>query len=241
MRRKKRYKRRYKAYQKRRRSRIRSTYRGRGNATEVKYLTLASTDQAVKLAITTTNSFDLFSIQNFVPNLLDNIQVGTSFSTRIGNKIYVMSINVKFLVYGCPSNTNYVVDSFLIRHIWHNQRTPTGSSIAGFFGSDSTVNFNSFVDRKSVTVHKDKTWAVRSNAYGTSSTGSTALSGGCREINYSIPINRYVTYTQSGPVKEDADVYSLAVLAATPGMNTANDTKQIACFQAKYRIYYKDA
>lgn len=232
----KRYKKRYKTYRKRRRTR---SYTSRGSATEIKYLTLKSQNQASKLAVSAANENSLFAEQYFVANLLDNIPVGNTFSNRIGNKIYVMSINVHFLVYGCPSTTSYNIGGFMLRHIWHNQRGAANNSIAGFFGVDSTINFNSYVDRKSVNVHKDKYFTVRGNDYATASTGTTKYCGACREIEYSIPVNRYVTFTQSGVVKEDRDVYSFAVLTATPGMDT--NLVQVACWQAKYRIYFKDA
>lgn len=213
----------------------------RGSATEIKYLSLQSQDQACKLCVTATNSDSLFAGQYFFANALDNIQQGTNFTNRIGNKIYAMSINVHFLVYGCPSASTYNIDQFIIRHLWHNQRVNANNQVDGFFGVSTRVNFNSFVDRKSVIVHRDKYFPVKASAYATSTTGSTTNCGAVREIEYSIPINRYVQYTQSGVVKEDKDVYSFAVLSATTNMSNTYDLRQVACFQAKYRIYFKDA
>jgi len=212
-----------------------------GNVPEIKYLTLQSQNQASRLGVLNVNDDDLYGTQNFISNILENISVGASFVNRVGNKIYVMSINVHFLVYGCPAATTYNVGSFLLRHIWHNQRTAAGVSIPGFFGIASTINFNSFVDRKSVTVHRDKYFPIRGSDYATTQTGSTVNCGAIREIEYSIPVNRYVTFTPTGAVKEDKDVYSFAVLVATPGLDSTNDLRQIACWHAKYRIYFKDA
>lgn len=238
MKRKRRYRKRYKSYKRRYRKR---SYTGRGNATEIKYLTLKSQNQASKLSIATADSNSLFAAQNFVANILDSIPIGNTFSNRIGNKIYVMSINVHMLVYGCPSSTAYNVGSFLQRHLWHNQRINANNTINGFFGVDTTINFNSYVDRKSVIVQKDKYFLIRGSDYATASSGASKHCGACREIEYSIPVNRYVTYTQSGAVKEDRDVYSLAVLTASPGMDVNSDLTQIACWQAKFRVYFKDA
>jgi len=213
-----------------------------GNAAEIKYQSLTFQNQSAELAIPLANEDTLYAHQNVLANALDYIAVGTDYESRIGNKIYVMSINVHALIYGCPESSDYAIDSFIIRHIWHNQRIAAGSSITSFFNIDAKVNFNSFPNRKAITVHRDKYFPVKASAYSTTSSGTDRLCGSIREVDYSIPINRYVTYTPTGVVKEDKDVYSLAVLVATPGMSTqSNNALQVACSQLKFRIYFKDA
>jgi len=213
-----------------------------GNAAEIKYQSITLQNQSASLAIVSENQDILYDNQNILANVLDYITVGTDYESRIGNKIYVMSINVHCLVYGCPEDSTYGVDSFIFRHIWHNQRSAADTSIVHFFNIDAKVNFNSFPNRKAITVHRDKYFPVRGSAFTTTSSGSEKLSGPVREIDYSLPINRYVTYTPTGQVKEDRDVYSLATLVATAGVSSSsNNGLQVCCSQWKIRVYFKDA
>lgn len=220
----------------------RQRYRGKGNATEIKYRTAVTQNQANKLSIATADSTDLFAAQNFVANLLDNITLGTSYGQRIGSKIYVMSIQCRFFCWSCPATTTYDAGTFHLRHIWHNQRSNAGTTIANFFNTAVTANFTSSPDRKAINVHYDKVFRVSAFESTTESTGTFTTVGGQKYIQYRIPVNRYVTYTSTGVVKEDFNVYSLAMLTGTPGLgSTTNDLRQIGCHNAVYRIYFKDA
>jgi hypothetical protein len=231
----------------RRRFRPKSRYRRRsmrrmgGNRPEIKFVTLVGNDLALKLDYRTVASSGLEANQYYVANIFSNIPVGTSYTQRIGTKIFVMSITVKFLVYGCPSSTDYVADRFQMRHMWFNSRSSAGTAIPGFWGDIAKVQYNGFINRKEFTVHKDKHFMVSPGAFATASTGSSANSGGVRNIEYSIPVNKYVSYSADGFVREDKNVYSLAMLIAAPGLDATSTGRQYACGQLKIRIYYKDA
>lgn len=231
-----------------RRKKMRSTVRKRryrrrttrrGDATEIKYINLIANDQSCKTVKTGSLSTDLYSSQYFLSNILKQIGQGVTFSSRVGNKIYVMSIRVRTLVYSCPSATTYCTGTHLLRHIWHNSRESVNSNIAGFFQNTSYINFNSFVDRKTFTVHHDKTYRVQAFESVTDISSDVYKQvGAIREIDYTIPVNRYVTYRPDGDVKEDYNVYSFSSLVMTP---VPVDDRQVCCYQQKLRIYFKDS
>lgn len=217
--------------------RRRRTYSRRGNASEIKYVTYIANDQKVTTVKTGSLATDLYPKQAILANILDQIAQGTNYGNRIGNKIFVMSINVRVLVAACPEDSTYAIGNFLIRHIWHSSRSGGNVGITNFFENTSFINFNSYINRKILTVHADKTFTVRADASTTPFSGTYVYCGAVREINYTIPVNRYVTYTQAGVVKEDYNVFSFAQLGAVPNLP---DNKQIACSQIKFRVYFKD-
>lgn len=228
-----------------RRRRRRSSYkrrRGRyqrfrpGNKPEVKYYTNNIQSQSLKYHISSTDSDTLFAEQTYLSNILSEIDQGVGSGSRIGSKIYVMKIAVRMHVWTCPTEDTYVVGPFMNRHIWHSGATPAGAAIADFFLAQSKVNFIHWPDRRVYTIHKDKFFKVSDGVF------NVDLGGCTRYISYNIPVNRYVTYTLTNKVKEDYNVYSLAILTAAAGMGlTSNNGKQIACFNLTYRIYFKDA
>lgn len=237
-------KRRYRKRRYRRRTRRYYTKRynrRRGSITEVKYYTNIIQNQALKLAISATDTDSLFGEQCYLSNILQNIGQGTGSGERIGSKIYVMKINVRMLAYGCPSDNTYMPGTFLTRHIWHSSSNSAGAVIPNFFLAPSKVNFHQYPDRRLFTIHRDKTIVVPSTDYTTGTT-THANAGPIKYISYNVPVNRYVTYNLNNKPKEDYNVYSLALLTASPGMsNTVFNTRQIGCFQLTYRIYFKDA
>lgn len=238
---KRRYKRRRRTRYSKRKGR-RQRYKGKGNATEIKYRTLHVQNYAAKLAITGTDSDTLYGEQNYYANLLNNIAAGAQFYDRVGSKIYVMYIKVRQFIWSCPADATRDMGTFHVRHIWHNQRQTAGAAIPQFFYLQWKNNFVAMPDRKSVTIHKDQVFLVRAYESTSEHDGVYETTGGQRFIQYSIPINRYVQYTTTGVVKEDYNVYSFAMLCATPGIgDVTNNGKQVGCFNAEFRIYFKDA
>jgi len=241
MARKYRKRRRYRRRSFRRRNR-RMSYRRRGSSTEVKYWTNTLENQSCKLAINSVTSDSLYAEQTYLSNILTEIVQGTGSGSRIGNKIYVMSINVRMLIYSCPADDDYSAGTFLSRHIWHNSPNTAGAGVPDFFLAPAKVNFHQMPDRRMYNVHYDKVYTVRAHESTTSQITPYETVGAVKMINYSVPVNRYVTYTLFNKPKEDYNVYSLAVLTATPGMsNSLYNNRQIGCYQLSYRIYFKDA
>lgn len=219
----------------------RRRYRSRGNATEIKFITVALNDSAHLVQYDNAANPILQGNQYYLANLLDNITRGTGYGGRIGNKVYVMKISVKHLIYGCTPSADYVVDRFILRHIWHNLRATAAQTIPLFFGASVKQPFHNLVNRKEVSVHYDNTFMISPGAYATAFTGTANMSGPIRYIQYNVPVNRYVSYTSGEIVREDKNVFSLAMLVATPGMTAATSARQVACSHTIMRIYYKDA
>lgn len=210
----------------------------RGTKTEIKFYTDVIESQALKIANNTATSDALYAEQNYLSNILSNIAQGVGFGDRIGSKIYVMKIAVRMLVYGCPSSGDYVIGSFVNRHIWHNSPNPAGSAVLNFFLTQSAINFYQYPDRKVFTIHKDRSFNIPATEYATSTDDPARNMGPVKQITYNIPVNRYVTYTLNSKVKEDYNVYSLAILTAIAPM--IPNTRQVGCFGLTYRIYFKD-
>lgn len=228
-----------------RRRRRRSSYkrrRGRyqrfrpGNKPEVKYYTNNIQNQALKLHINSTDSDTLFAEQTYLSNILSEIDQGVGSGSRIGSKIYVMKIAVRMQAWSCPADDTYVLGPFLNRHIWHSSANIAGTAVPDFFLAQAKVNFIHWPDRRVFTIHRDKVFKVSDGVY------NVDIGGSMRYITYNIPVNRYVTYTLTNKVKEDYNIYSLAMLTSTTGMgDAANNLKQVGCFNLTYRIYFKDA
>lgn len=231
--RKYRRRRRRSSYMRRRRRYTR--YRS-GNKPEVKYYTDSIQGQALKYNIATVEADTLYAEQTYLSNILANITQGVGSGARIGSKIFVMKISVRMHVWSCPTSDAYVVGPFLNRHIWHSASTAAGVSVPDFFLVPSKVNFIHWPDRRVFSIHKDKVFKVSDGVF------NVDLGGAIRYITYNIPVNRYVTFNLQNKPKEDYNVYSLAMLTAASDMgDTANNLKQVACFNLTYRIYFKDA
>jgi len=234
--RKRKYRRRYRrrtTTMRRRRRRMMS----RGGSTEIKFYTGFQENKALKLAITPPPGSDvLYGEQNYLSNILSDVVQGAGFGERIGSKIFVMSISVRMHIWACPSTTDYNVGPFLTRHIWHNSPNTAGAVVPSFFLATPRVNFIHYPDRKVYTIHRDKLYPIGPGLFDSNIGGPT------RAIVYNIPVNRYVTFTLQNKVKEDYNVYSMAILTATTDMGDGtNNGKQIGCYNLTYRIYFKDA
>lgn len=228
----------------RRKYRRRITRRRSQNKAEVKYFTFTGADFASNVASSPTTSTALFPEQHQISGMLSGIVQGTSRSQRVGSKIFVKFIRFHFFVRSCPSSDDYLVSSFLFRILVTNTgsaRITAGTQINDFFGVSVKRNINGIIDRSNINVLYDRIHLVSSPTVTTTTTPYT-MCGGVKAISFTVPINRTVDFVQnSSTVRNDRDYLSLSTICGVPGMSIFTNTKQVACFDVNYRVYYTDA
>lgn len=241
-----RYRKRYrKARSRKARPRMSRRYRRYRSATrpEVKMLQVASKCNSLKLHVGATASATLYPGQNISGGMFSYIVPGTGVDQRIGNNVFVKSVMLRGMSFGCPLDGTYNVGNYLIRIIAWTGLNTAASTITKFFASESENNFYLPLNRKKIEkVYVDKVFTVRSNGYTTANTTQDRTLGGVHYFNIKIPINRRITYIQGGnETKHETDVFNYAILVGTPGMcNASNDARQIACVSMNSTVYFTD-
>lgn len=242
MRRKKRYRRRY-----RRRTRGmlsgRRRWRRRRRVPkfdEVKTYSTLIESQALKVNRPTTGDNVQYPEAFLYNSMLNSITQGLDYYNRIGTQIYVLNIKFKVNIWMCAPDIAEL-NSGLVRIVLGEPvGTPLTTSIAGFYRVDGKDRTIMPLNRKKYQFYYDKTYKIESgypNRLG-SSTDALRYAGAMRHIEFNIPINRRVTYTISGAVKNQRDQISLFAMPAVPnGINA----QSVMCSTWCWTIYYVDA
>lgn len=210
---------------------------------EVKYADVYLEDKGVITETAATNVLRLISVQH--GDLLTNIPVGTARNNRIGSKIHVKKIVIKQSVNICGftyNNKEYWLNSLVYRLMVTN--TPYGVDMPAYWGNttckDKTI---CPINRRTFNVHFDKNYNLTTGFYNGNTVGSTTSHTSCgmiRHVSASIPVNRTVEFTDTGAMKEQDDIYTVAAIAQIPNFQDVGDVPVVACVNSFVRIYYTD-
>lgn len=247
MKRKRRYRKRKYRIKRRRRN-----YRASARP-EVKVYDKSLTGRGVKLDITTAGT--LMQSYFVMSNIFSSIAQGTNSYERIGNRIFVKSIQMRIEYWTCGftyNSTNQLVNTALMRVICSDAIGNVDAQ--NFFaGTNGGSKIACPLNRKVWNIHYDRVFRLSQGLAnvpgGTASTSSYAV-GDIRTTVINMPINKIITYAQldggSSPgVKDDSGLYSFAALASLPNAAAYTTTGGAAypnpvCTNWHLRIYYTD-
>lgn len=206
---------------------------------EVKLYTLGVGNQALKVtSFVDTTAHNVTFIWN---NILNRITQGTDYGNRIGTQIYVLNIKFKMNVWMCSDTQNRSMNTGILRLVVGE---PTGTELTSQFGNffripamrDKTI---APLNRKYYTFHYDKTYYLNSG-WPYDSGVNNAYSGAMKHIEFNIPINRRVEYTNTNVPKNQRDFISLFAFPWVPNADLI-DAQKVMCSNIVATIYYVDA
>lgn len=211
---------------------------------EVKFMDITVSEQALNTVYANPASANL--VNSATSHLLridalKSIAQGTASYQRVGSKIFVKTIQFKSSWYLCPIGGSTDLYSHCQARFIVGDWAPanTATDLNAFFGINSTRKMFAPLNRKLYNIYYDKihTWSA-SWAIDRSANSTASLCGSQRMVNFNIPVNRYVTFSQDGDVKEDYNVYSFAALCQLP--NKDSNSTQALCGGYNIRIYFTD-
>lgn len=245
----------------RRRMYRRRRYSSRRSKIEVKYWTNKWEDQAILANKINNASYSLLSSAHMYRDILASMIQGVGANQRVGAKVFVKGILLKFNMDLCPQNTNTPTEAIelnfaQLRVMFTNVRTPIGSATADFWTGSWKNCFNAMPDRRIYGIHYDRIFTMNSGWAGEIYNSNTSASpimkvrtgtGGTLRRNIYLPINRSVLVVGSGAsayCKNDSDVYSLEMLANMPNLpdptTSLDSIFRVFCGNMELRVYYTD-
>lgn len=170
--------------------------------------------------------------------LLQNITQSPGKGGRIGTQIFVKKISFRGFWYTCPaSNATTPQDTVALRMVVANPRTYYGGTDpANFWYSPTQYCQAARFNREQYNCYYDKVYYFRPQlgiAGGSSSVGL----GVSKNVRFSVPVNRIVSFTNTGGIKEDRDVFNIFAFANCQGIP---DATQVLCGEYSVRIYFTD-
>jgi len=237
-----------KRYRRRRRIRSILSYKNPNQKEWKHYTVYSSAPVAIQQdiygsAATALRNTTIISNTNTHPRgVLSPISQGTSAGNRIGDSTFVKKIAVKMLAYICPpTDITAGIDSVTLRVIVHNAPGyKGGNDITDFFDMPTIIPVTNRPERSNYNVYYDRIFPLLAP---TAVTGATRTGkGGVRFINFVLPVNRHVEYTNTdgaftSQVKKDRDIFTISVLAYTPHFT---DGTQLCCLSWSARAYFTD-
>lgn len=208
---------------------------------EVKYKDLGVQDASITTIYSGVANTDIVNSagnsKQLIINMFDNITTGTESYNRVGSKIYVKHIQLRMCIWLCNASTTENLNTCLVRVSMISGRAAANASYTGVF--PYAANYKLFLpyNRRNYYIHYDH--IIPMTAPWPSITNSTdSRSGKIIFHTVKVPVNRVVTFSSDGTVKEDRDTFNLLAFADVP--ETASNSFQACCCHANVRIYFTD-
>lgn len=251
MKRKRRYRKRYKSYTKKRYK----SYRRRRGTPEVKVFDSSTIGKGIPIDIASDGT--IRAANKIFGNIFSLITQGTNQFQRIGNKIFVKSVQIRCTYWTCGFLYSYSgsarsigVNTALMRVIVDNT---VGGAIdhADFFaGTNNGSKISCPLNRKVYNIRADRTFRLQGGLSSLPGDPATTASNSCgdiRSFKMNVPMNRTIVYQQtdsgSSPIIKDVtDAFTIHAISAIPNLATYTTIPYVTpvCSNWHVRIYYTD-
>lgn len=241
---------------------------------EVKHLDIAAIDIPVSICDPTGSQPDASlsltsgSGNKLLIDIFQYIEQGVQSRQRVGQQIFVKSINLRMNFRYCPNsfyvNTTYGgyipgSGALGLRVVWADNREALTVSTPDFFsdippGAAYWSAVMKRLNRRKLNVWSDKFFKRSIGSDGATSVGAIPNFKNnmpqfipAMDINYTIPVNKRIVYDDTVP-KDEKMVYTMNVFACPPNCVNLVSTvpanselmKQFYCVNYNVRIYYTD-